>query len=276
MSAEHAVARHYSHGELLAAIERALAAAGKTPNEVGSDDLAPLDEFHIGGRAATDHLVDQLGLGADDHVLDIGCGLGGAARHIAERLGARVTGIDLTPEFVEVGNTLCGWLGLAERVSLHQGSALAMPFGDEAFDGAVMLHVGMNIADKPALFAELARVLRPGAALGVYDVMQIGAGELAWPVPWAAGPATSSVGTPDDYRQALTDAGFEVLREAPRRDFAVAFFEEMRAKVEAAGGPPPVGLHVLMRETTQEKVQNMVTNIARGLVAPVELIARRR
>jgi ubiquinone/menaquinone biosynthesis C-methylase UbiE len=62
----------------------------------------------------------------------------------------------LTDEYVETGRVLCGWVGLGERVSLHQGSALSMPFADGAFDGAYMLHVGMNIEDKTTPAQRLA------------------------------------------------------------------------------------------------------------------------
>jgi ubiquinone/menaquinone biosynthesis C-methylase UbiE len=61
-----------------------------------------------------------------------------------------------------------------------------MPFPDRSFDGAYMLHVGMNIEDKEKLASEVARVLRPGSVFGIYDVMRTGPGELAYPVPWAA------------------------------------------------------------------------------------------
>jgi cyclopropane fatty-acyl-phospholipid synthase-like methyltransferase len=69
---------------------------GKTTDTVTIDDLAPMDEFHIGGRKATEELVSQLQLAPADHVLDIGCGLGGAARFVASRHHCQVTGIDLT------------------------------------------------------------------------------------------------------------------------------------------------------------------------------------
>jgi ubiquinone/menaquinone biosynthesis C-methylase UbiE len=84
----------------------------------------------------------------ETEVLDVGCGLGGAARFVASRYGCHVTGIDLTPEFIETAKVICGWVNLDSHISLHQGSALAMPFADRAFDRAYMLHVGMNIDDK--------------------------------------------------------------------------------------------------------------------------------
>ncbi|MEE8289362.1 MAG: methyltransferase domain-containing protein, partial [Nitrosomonadaceae bacterium] len=240
------------------------------------DDLAPVDEFHIGGRLATDHLLDQLNFSKPDHILDVGCGLGGASRYIANKYNNRVTGIDLTREYIEVGKDLSAWVGLDKQVSLYQGSALAMPFEDGAFDGAVMLHVGMNIDDKTRLFTEVYRVLRPGASFGVYDIMQINNGELAYPVPWATDDTTSKLATPDDYKQALSHAGFKVAVHNTRRDFALGFFKQLRQKTEASGGPPPLGLHLLMQESTAVKISNMVDNISADLIAPVEIIAQKQ
>mgnify|MGYP003385603504 CR=1 FL=1 len=144
MSYDKSVSDHYLHGDLLNAIEAALPALGKTTQSVTIEDLAPVDEFHIGGRVATDNLINQLNLSKQDHVLDIGCGLGGAARYVAAKYKNRVTGIDLTPEYIETGNELCSWLNLDRYITLKQGSALSMPFQDSMFDGGYMLHVSMH------------------------------------------------------------------------------------------------------------------------------------
>lgn len=269
------VSKHYTHGSLADAIRAGLAALGKSPDTVTIDDLAPVDEFHIGGRKASEDFLDQLGFTAKTQVLDVGCGLGGPARFVANRYGSQVTGIDLTSEYVETGNTLCSWVGLGERISLHHGSALAMPFADSSFDGAYMLHVGMNIEDKEKLAAGVARVLRRGSVFGVYDVMRTGPGDLTFPVPWATNADLSAVADPERYKKALQAAGFNVIAERNRRDFALTFFADLRAKTAAAGGPPPLGLHVLMGKSTPEKLQNMIGNISEGRIAPVELIARK-
>ena len=276
MAKSDAVADHYTHGRLLDAILAGVTALGKTPQTLDIGDLAPVDEFHIGGRQATEDFVAQLGLSPEDHVLDVGCGIGGTARYLASTCGCRVTGLDLTPEFVEAGRVLCAWVGLGERVDLTQGSALAMPFEPARFDAAVMLHVGMNIADKAGLFAEVGRVLRPGATFGLYDIMRRNDEPLVYPVPWAAVPDTSALATPEDYRAVLAEAGFEVTKERDRREFAAEFFAALRERTEAAGGPPPLGLHILLGETAALKVRNMVDNVAAGRVSPVEMIARKR
>ena len=160
---------------------------------VAAEDLAPVDEFHVGGRPATIELVGHLGATTQAELLDIGCGIGGTVRFIASTTGARVTGIDLTPEYIDVAQTLSEWTELDHLVGFEVASALDMPFDDESFDGATQLHVGMNIADKAALFAEIHRVLRPGAPFALYDIMRVSAGDVTFPVPWAADASSSFV-----------------------------------------------------------------------------------
>jgi ubiquinone/menaquinone biosynthesis C-methylase UbiE len=276
MSYDKSVSNHYSHGDLLNAIEATLPALGKTTENVSIEDLAPIDEFHIGGRLATDNLIGKLNFSEQSHVLDVGCGLGGATRYIATKYKNCVTGIDLTPEYIETGKALCSWLNLDRYITLQQGSALSMPFQDETFDGGYMLHVGMNIEDKASLFAEIFRVLKPGSSFGVYDVMRQKNGELIYPVPWSAERNTSKLSTPAQYKQALIDAGFEVSKENNRRDFALEFFKQQRAKTKANGGPPALGLHTLMQESTADKTKNMIDNLINGYIAPVEIIAHKR
>ncbi|WP_340693934.1 methyltransferase domain-containing protein [Hyphomonas sp.] len=156
---------------------------------------------------------------------------------------------------------------------MREENALSMSFPDAMFDGAYIMHVGMNIEDKAALFAEVFRVLRPGARFGIYDIMRTGPGELAYPVPWAGSPATSFLADTDTYKTAMQAAGFVVSDETSRRDFALEFFRNVRVANQANGGPPPLGLHTLMQHTAAAKVGNLVKNISAGLIAPVELIA---
>lgn len=266
------VARHYGAGGLIERIRAGLAALGV--EAARPEDLKPVDEFHIGGVQATEELVGQIALAPGMEVLDIGSGLGGTARHVARASGARVTGLDLTPEYVAAARALSAMVGLGEATRFEAGSALDMPFEDRSFDAALLLHVGMNIPDKRRLFAEARRVLKPGGVFAVYEVMRTGEGELAFPVPWAMRPETSFLGTPGDYREAARAAGFEVAAERERRAFALDFFARMAERMRAAGGPPPLGIHLLMGDTAPVKIANMVANIQAGRIAPVEMILR--
>jgi ubiquinone/menaquinone biosynthesis C-methylase UbiE len=268
------VRAHYARSDLLDAIQSGLETLGKSVESLTTDDLASVDEFHIGGREASEDFFGQLELGKGMHLLDIGCGIGGPARFAASRYGCKVTGVDLTPEYVETGQALCRWMRLQDKVLLHCENALSLPFENGAFDGAYMMHVGMNIPDKNGLCLEIGRVLRSGARFGVYDVMRLTDEELTYPVPWATTSNTSALASPDEYRAALEAAGFEVIHERSRHEFALAFFARLLAKATAAG-PSPLGLHLVMGKSAPEKVRNMIENVSAGRIAPVELIARK-
>jgi ubiquinone/menaquinone biosynthesis C-methylase UbiE len=264
---------HYHHGNLLSAIQAGLEKQGIQPQNASVENLGPVDEFHIGGRLASIHFLDQLAITGSQTLLDIGCGLGGSARFAAKQYGAQITGIDLTQEYVETGQVLCDWVGLSDRIKLHHGSALSLPFADASFDGTFMMHVGMNIQDKTALFAEAARVLKPGAKFGIYDIMKTNNDDLVYPVPWATTSETSWLAEPEEYRQALEISGFHVMTQNDRRDFAMDFFKKMKAASEAGNGPPALGLHVLMQQSTAEKIPNMIANLMANRISPVEIIA---
>jgi len=273
MQIEQAVAQHYAHGSLEESILKALVAAGKDVNHLIPKDLAPVDEFHVGGRAATIAFAEQFAPRPGMRLLDIGCGLGGAARYFASERGCQVSGIDLSVEYAAVANALAARVGLGDRVSCQQGSALALPFAPESFDGAYMFHVGMNVEDKAKLFSEVRRVLTPTGVFGIYDVMRLAAGELHYPVPWTSSAEVSFVTDAEDYRRLLVAEGFEVIKERNRRDFALEVFAQMKAR-GASGAPAPLGLHIVMGASAGQKVKNMMGDIGAGLIAPVEMICR--
>ncbi len=271
--AEARVAQHYAAQDLEQRILAAFEAAGKSRDSITADDLALVDEFHIGGREATEAIAAQMHLRPGMRLLDIGSGIGGPARYFASAHGCHVTGIDLTSEYVRTAKTLSNLVGLSASAQFDQGSATALPFENDRFDGAYMFHVGMNVEDKAKLFHEAQRVLRSGSVFAIYDVMRIGPGEQQYPLPWASKTEESFVATADDYRQALVDAGFAITAELERRQFALDFFARIRQRNEQFG-PQPLGLHLVMGETAALKMSNLVDGLRGGVIAPVELIVR--
>src|SRR5688572_2561345 len=221
---EGGVTKHYAGYDVLARIRAGLREMGLDPDRVSPEALKPVDEFHIGGAEATAALLERLDIRPDTDVLDIGSGIGGPARMIAGRYKCRVTGIDLTPHFVETARALSAMCGMADRVRFEVGSAIALPMPDASFDLALLLHVGMNIPDKTALFREARRVLRNRGSFAVYEVMRTGDGDLAFPVPWAETPDLSALETPQTYRAAAKAAGFTLEGEENRREVALDFF----------------------------------------------------
>jgi ubiquinone/menaquinone biosynthesis C-methylase UbiE len=233
------VARHYSENpELAGLIKQKLRSAGKDVDKLTTADLAIVDEFHIRGRKATLELARQMNLKAHSYVLDIGSGLGGPARTLAETYGCRVTGIDLTQAFCNAATAMSEWVGLSKRVSFRQGDANNLPFADEQFDAAMTIHVAMNIAAKDKMYAEARRVTRPGGIFAVYDILQGEGGDVLYPAPWARDPSISHLATPDKMKSLLTGAGFNLVDVQDSTDESQLFFRNNdRTDGENRGAP---------------------------------------
>ena len=251
------VARHYGHAGIAEAILAALATAGKDVERLTPDDLAPIDEFHTRGRAATLDLAKLLDLGAAHRVLDVGSGIGGPSRFLAHTYRCTVVGLDLTPEFCAVARLLAERTGLAERASYRQGNALDMPFDDESFDVVWSQNASMNIAERDRLYHEMHRVLRPGGRLAINDVTSGEGGEPHYPVPWAREASVSFLLTAEVTRKRLEAAGFRVIAwedsSAPALEFS---------RRRAAAGPSPLGIHVFMGADWPTMTANSLRNLA--------------
>lgn len=262
-----------SAGSLLAAIEQGLTALGKS-GALQPDDLQAVDEFHIRGRAGTEELAALAGFGPDDHVVDVGSGLGGPSRYLAARFGCRVTGIDLTPQYCQVAEALAERVGLADRVSYQPGNALYMPFEDSSFTAAWTQHISMNVADKPGFFREIARVLQVGGRLAVYDPVAGNGEPLTFPVPWAREPSMSNLISLDETLATLQAAGFEIETSRDVTQPAIDWFDANAGAGD--GAPPPLGLHLLLGSDWPAMARNMAANIRAGRVRAVQIVARRR
>jgi ubiquinone/menaquinone biosynthesis C-methylase UbiE len=267
------IAQHYGRSGLTDQIYAALAQSGKDPDFLQPADLTGVDQFHIGGIESTRELAGRLGLREKMYVLDIGCGLGGPARHFAAEHGCQVMGVDVTPEFVETAGALTRRVGLDRLVDFREAGAAALPFQDETFDAATMIHVGMNLPDKAAAFREVRRVLRWGSNFGVFDIMRAGEGDLQYPVPWAETEELSFVEAPYGYACVLQEAGFSITSVRRQREIAIWQAEQALARIEESpeGGP---GLQLLMGDRTAAMVGNILAMMRDGIVEPVEIIVR--
>ena len=258
-------------GQLVEAISSALDAAGVDRTALRPADLAAVDEFHIRGRRATMEIIEALAVTADSRVLDLGSGLGGPARTLAEVAGCTVTGVDLTPEFCQAAAALSEWTGLSGRTSFQVGDATATGLPDESVDAVMTVHVAMNIPDKPALYAEAFRVLRPGGRFVAYDVLQGEGGEVHYPLPWAADSSTSFPAALEDMRRLLPSAGFDVISEIDSSDESLSWFQHMRAKIQREG-PPPVTFAAFLGDGFAQMAANQVANLAERRIRTVMFV----
>lgn len=260
------VRQHYGGDDLESAILSGLAAAGVDLEHLREEDLAAVDQLHAGFSPATRYLQEQLVLDLQSQLLDVGCGIGGPARMAATSYGCSVTGVDLSPHFVQVARGLTARVGLSELVDYQVSSGDQLRFADGSFDRAMMVHVGMNIPDKAAVFTEVHRVLQPGGLFVLFEQMMVREAELTYPLPWAEDERSSFVASPSAYTSALLQAGFAVVRT------------EDRTAATAGGGPGPqprLSPAAVFGPRFVQRITNNIADTGTGTLAPVLIVAHR-
>lgn len=267
----HDLQAHYAPRQLSERILAALASAGKDLGCLTLEDLAPLDEFHIRGRQATVELAERLHPAPEHEVLDAGSGLGGASRYLAHTYGCRVVGLDLTEEYVEAAKMLAVRTNLSDRVTYQVGSSADMPFDANRFDIVWLQHASMNIADKPRLYREIHRVLKPGGRFAMYDILAGSGGPVLFPVPWAHTAEQSFLSPPETVRGLLDNLGFKNTHWRDMTEPGRAFFEAILAKAKT-NGPPPLGFHVFLGPDFRAMAVNTLQNLSENRIAVIEAV----
>lgn len=217
---ESAIVADYGEAGLGERILSSLQGFGIDPDNLTQEILAEVDHIHGGGYANTISHTELVDLKPGLRVLDIGCGIGGPARYFANAFGCRVTGIDLTEEYVAVAAMLTRRCGLDDKVDFKCANAIDLPFDDNSFDTVFSLNVTMNIEDRARFYAEVVRVLKPGGELALSELGQGPGGEPYYPLPWARDASYSFLIPPAQLQADLEGIGFHIkhwVDEAQRR-----------------------------------------------------------
>lgn len=262
------IARYWGREHLAEAILAALTARGVSLGALTVDALAPVDQFHGGGKPVTVRLARLAAVRPGTRVLDVGGGFGGPARTLAVEFGCHVTGIDLTDSYVRAATVLTARMGLEDRVSHQVGNALALPFPDGAFDMVWTQNSGMNIADKEGLYAGFHRVLRPGGLLALQEPMAGPVQPVVYPVMWARDASTSFLRTPDAMRAVIEAAGFQARA-----------WEDMTAETAGPASGAAVPAHSIQRLVMGDAIDAIIAaghrNRAEGRVVSIRAVFER-
>lgn len=252
----------YERPGLLEAILKGLELQGIDPEKATRSDLSGVDEFHVRGAAVSKELAGLTDLGGKK-VLDIGCGLGGPSRMLADEYDCTVTGLDLSSAFIETAIALTELLHLSDRVRFVQGDATDLPFADAGFDVVWTQHVQMNIERKQDFYREMARVLASGGEFLYYDIFRKGEGRIHFPVPWADHPGISFLFPIGEMKSLLESLGFQEKLAIDQTAPGIAFFENLLQRISKTG-PPTVGLNLIMQQSTIPKLTNLLDGLKRG------------
>jgi cyclopropane fatty-acyl-phospholipid synthase-like methyltransferase len=206
------------------------------------------------------------------HIIDVGCGVGGSTRRLSHESGCRVTGIDLSDEYIDAAERLTQLLNMQEHVRFHAASALDLPFDDNAFDGAWSIQMNMNIEDKPGWLKELNRVIKPGGRAVLYEVCSNKNTPIYYPVPWAQDDTMSFLVPPDEFREIIQSAGFEIEVWTDKTDLAQQAFAHMTEPVGDAL-LPELGVHLLVGSDILTKAYNLHRNLDEERVSLIETVA---
>lgn len=269
------IQEHYSQGTLMARILSYLADQVLDADNLTPENLHNVDQLHGRGVASTVEHIKFAKIKSAMHVLDLGCGIGGSSRFLASASKCRVTGIDLTQEFIDVAEDLTRRCALDSNITFQQGNALDLPFADASFDHVWCHNVTMNIEDKVALAAEIARVLKPGGRFSCAEVGLGPNGEPEYPLPWARQPSSSFLVTPDDMCTALEDGGLRIIKRRDDTETTLADLQEVRARAQR-GKPPLQANQIVMGDDFPDRARNAGRMTTAGRLVAHMVLAEKR
>lgn len=255
---------HYAQPNLTSRLLQAFQQAGLDTSALKQDEIASMSEFHVMGRVATERLAQLSGVKTGDRLLDIGCGIGGPARYLAAAYGCHVTGVDLTPDYVETATELSRRTGLSDQTEFISADATKLPFPDHSFDLTWSQHCNMNIEDKQALLSEINRTLQNGCVYVMHEIFGTSRDCVSYPVPWAAVPAISHLIPGTAAQELLLGQGFVIEEWTDLSAESHEWFVRTLKKMDAGQGPL-LTLNLLLPEF-RTMAGNLVEALERGTI----------
>lgn len=269
MNSNSHITKHYSSHNLF---ERLLVAIGTDVNskkQLSYLDFSELDHLHPGGVTHTRDFAELANVTPKSQVIDFGCGLGGPARILAVEFDAKVTGVDLTEDYIIAGRQINTACELSDCITLKVADATATGLPSRSFDFAMTQFVLMNIPDKNAFFAEAFRVLKPGGKLLYYGAQRGTVEPIIYPVLWAGEESISFMTTPDELKESAQSAGFKLSYWEDKTEYAIDWFEKSR-------GTNRIPLRSFGDDQRaaqlQERAANVLKNFAQNRTVAIEAV----
>jgi len=231
-------------------------------DNVKRSDIAGTDEFHVRGATVSKQLANSININGLN-VLDVGCGLGGPCRMLADEYNCQATGIDLSNEYIRTATKLSELVSLNNKTTFIQGDATVLPFDDKTFDVVWTQHVQMNIPNKEKFYSEINRVLKTDGYFLFYDILKKGSRKVNYPMPWASIADHCFLFKYEDMHRLLTELELTKVQCLNQTQAGIDYFDELMARINNLG-PPKMGLNVLMGESTKTKLMNLLSYLKNG------------
>ena len=264
----------WTRGDVFSRVHQAMSEAGLINKKLEIEELFPIDQYHARGIAATVDLGKRMPISKNQKIIDIGCGLGGPARYYAKEFKCFITGIDITPSFIEIGNEFNRLTSMSDNVELLVGNGEVLDFDNETFDGAYSQHVTMNISNREKFFSEAFRVLKKDSFFAFTEHGLGPEGNPIFPLPWANSLEMSFLLPPQKTILILKDIGFSDIKIIETAEKYISGYEKL-IKLKSENKKPVLGIHVIGGESMSERSRNSMQSIKENKTLPFEIVCKK-
>ena len=264
----------WTRGDVFSRVHQAMSETGLINKKLEIEELFPIDQYHARGIAATVDLGKRMPISKNQKIIDIGCGLGGPARYYAKEFKCFITGIDITPSFIEIGNEFNKLTSMSDNIQLLVGNGEILDFTNETFDGAYSQHVTMNISDRKKFFSEAFRVLKKDSFFAFTEHGLGPEGNPIFPLPWADSSEMSFLLPPKTTISILKDTGFSDIKIIETADKYISGYKKLIG-LKSENKKPVLGIHVIGGDSMNERSTNSMQSIKENRTLPFEIVCKK-